>query len=183
MKLIRVFFFAVLLAAVFDVAVCVVCQLNPLGSLGDCGSSRVRRRCLLDYQRRGGHGHVRTLGPRRVHRMSDLRARIADALHHELDEHDYEDDDEKRGQVAHHFADVLLSLPGIAVVDPNDPETIDRDVGHKAIWRRERHFKYDSEGNAIVVDVVERHRNMARAALLAAADAAEVPPHDPHRRQ
>jgi hypothetical protein len=51
--------------------------------------------------------------------MSDLRARLADALHRELDEHGYEDDDEKRGQVAHHFADVLLSLPGIAIVDTN----------------------------------------------------------------
>jgi hypothetical protein len=48
MKLIRVFFFIVLLAAVFDVAVCVVCQVNPLGSLVlviIAGSSVV----LVDY--------------------------------------------------------------------------------------------------------------------------------------
>lgn len=45
--------------------------------------------------------------------MSDLLKRLVDALERELDEHGYEDDDEKRGQVAHHFADVLLSELGL----------------------------------------------------------------------
>ena len=49
--------------------------------------------------------------------MTDIRARLEEALQRELDEHGYEDDDEKRGQVAHHFVGVLLSLPGIAIVE------------------------------------------------------------------
>lgn len=53
--------------------------------------------------------------------MTELRAHLADALQGELDEHGYEDDDEKRGQVAHHFADVLLSLPGIAIAELPEP--------------------------------------------------------------
>ncbi|MCV7004597.1 hypothetical protein [Mycobacterium gordonae] len=46
----------------------------------------------------------------------DVRAKLAEALAAEIDEHGYEDDDEKRGQVAWHFADVLLSLEGVAIV-------------------------------------------------------------------
>lgn len=34
--------------------------------------------------------------------------KLAEAIDAELDEHGYEDDDEKRGQVAHHFAVVAL---------------------------------------------------------------------------
>lgn len=51
--------------------------------------------------------------------MSDngIRARLAYELYDELDEHGYEDDDEKRWQIAYHFADALLSLPGIAFLE------------------------------------------------------------------
>lgn len=42
-----------------------------------------------------------------------IEERLAHALMRELDEHGYEDDDEKRGQVAHHFAAVLVAELGL----------------------------------------------------------------------
>lgn len=101
--------------------------------------------------------------------MTDVRQRLADALQRELDEHGYEDDDEKRGQVAYHFADVLLSLPGIAVIDLPS-------VAHKG--------PYDTDASAFrgAADRLDGGyspggSNVKRAIsqlLLAAADAAEV---------
>lgn len=87
--------------------------------------------------------------------MTDLRARLADALADGLES--------KRGaklsiplargNVAEHLADVLLSLPGIAIVESemlrDAAEFIDREAGSQ--------FSHD-----------------LAAALLAAADAAEA---------
>lgn len=47
----------------------------------------------------------------------DLRERLIDAIQRELDEHGYEDDDEKRCQVANHFVEVLSSVPRVAIVE------------------------------------------------------------------
>jgi len=38
---------------------------------------------------------------------------VAAVLFEELDEHGYEDDDEKRGQVAHHFAAAVVGALGL----------------------------------------------------------------------
>lgn len=40
--------------------------------------------------------------------------KLVEAINAELDEHGYEDDAEKRGQVAHHFAEVVLRALGLA---------------------------------------------------------------------
>lgn len=90
--------------------------------------------------------------------MSDLRTRLADALQRELDEHGYEDDDEKRGQVAHHFADVLLSLPGIAIVELPDVPNMGVGIG-LGVWQGTELFP-------------QKARELA-VELLAAANAAE----------
>jgi hypothetical protein len=107
--------------------------------------------------------------------MGDVREWIAEAIAAEIDEHDYEDDDEKRAQVAYHFADVLLALPGVAIVElPEADET-----GNYWYAYRSNYVFAADDGL-----VITRHgttfgtstevRTIA-AALLAAANAAEEP--------
>ena len=95
--------------------------------------------------------------------MTDVRARIADAMERELDEHGYEDDDEKRGQVAHHFTDVLLALDGIAVVHQSAVEPLRAALAAFDDYAPTTFADYHGVAGVI---------NTARA-LLAAADAAE----------
>jgi hypothetical protein len=74
MKLIRVFFFIILLGAVFDVAACVVSQVNPLGSLVlviIAGSSVV----LVDYLDGPYRQRVWDLDQRRAETRMDVWAR------------------------------------------------------------------------------------------------------------
>lgn len=63
-------------------------------------------------------------------RLILIRQRIADIICRELDEHGYEDDDEKRGQVAHHFASVLaLEFDKGAIDNAMDARTVHRHEG------------------------------------------------------
>lgn len=102
--------------------------------------------------------------------MSDIRARLADALREHLlglhprnhvtadGSHAYLCSPQLNFDI---LADVLLSAPGIAIVDTNDEATIDRVA--EAIWE-------------LSVDPpdIPAYRDMACAALLAAANAAEA---------
>jgi hypothetical protein len=84
---------------------------------------------------------------------TSLRARLADALTEAL---------RNNVPLAEHVADVLLSLPDIAVVEPLDRNTVAAVA--KAIKEADKWF--------ICTDPRYFNR-MARAALLAAANAAE----------
>jgi hypothetical protein len=108
--------------------------------------------------------------------MTDILTRLADALQGELDEHGHEDDDEKRWQVAYHIADVLLSLPGIAIVEL--PERLPEDVAGKMPLGNvsEIIIRIDHHGwvrlNSQFLQCYESTARLA-ARLLAAANTAE----------
>lgn len=84
--------------------------------------------------------------------MTTLRARIADTLH---DNGCHRDD-------AAELADALLAVPGIVIVDTEDGSEV-LEKAARAIWREAQPMPWQEL----------RFRKMARAALLAAAAAAE----------
>lgn len=110
-----------------------------------------------------------------------IRARLAYELYDELDEHGYEDDDEKRWQVAYHFADAVLSLPDIAVVKLPEPNLV-QDTYQSWRFFEAGEIEYvswpskdDDEINVSGVGsyTLSETKTFA-AALLAAANAAEA---------
>ncbi|MCV7255308.1 hypothetical protein H7J86_24395 [Mycobacterium hackensackense] len=100
---------------------------------------------------------------------------LAAAMHSELDEHGYEDDDEKRGQVAHHFAARqlaalreagfgIIELPIVAHKGPHDT---DAKFFRQVADRMETPSRVDFLSGSNV-------RRAVRSLLYRAADAAEA---------
>lgn len=94
--------------------------------------------------------------------MSDLRARLTDALRERFPWMDYEGD----------VADVLLSLPGIAIVElPTEswPNDLGVSVGCEVMASNSGHVWVGTD-----LDLSAEYARTLAAALLAAAAVAEV---------
>ncbi|WP_373202640.1 hypothetical protein [Mycobacterium marinum] len=95
--------------------------------------------------------------------MADIREKLAEALaeHYEI--------------AARRFADVLLSLPGIAIVEL--PQMAGVNSLDNAVWYREPYTEQSFDGEVVISDRVAigvEHLRPFAAALLAAAAAAEA---------
>lgn len=108
--------------------------------------------------------------------MTDIRQRLTDALRHQwVPSHVVYGSDEPVGfsseqEWAEHVADVLLSLPDIAIVELPEP-----DEGETREWSTDSWYVWLDRGNRVTVSN-RAHLTEPRAlaaALLAAADAAE----------
>lgn len=112
---------------------------------------------------------------------------LATAMDAELDEHGYEDDDEKRGQVAHHFAAHQLDALGAAgylvvkLPEPYDtPITFDDQTRGLGIWKVGQQGRvhawsdgYMTDENGTDIGGIDVARGQALA-LLAAVNAIEA---------
>jgi hypothetical protein len=100
--------------------------------------------------------------------MTDIRARLAEAIrdaHYRI----VGGSSDVRVDPGDVLADVLLSLPGIAIVDTDATETV-----AKAIFANRRHHEPVHAWDDLYPDEMDSYRNMARAALLAAGNAVEA---------
>jgi hypothetical protein len=96
--------------------------------------------------------------------MTDIRDRLADALREELHARD-DGFGVHSAWISDHLVPLLLSLPGIAIVDTNT------DIE----WVADQMAKADDIIYGLLTpDEAEYYQRLARAALLAAANSAEA---------